>query len=408
MIKICIGGMILKLGLIPKLLIGLAAGIIIGLLGVDWLIRITETARILLGSLIKFFIPLILIAFIAAGIADLRGKTGKLLSFTVGISYVDTVIASSVAALAAYLIIPGFGIVTSTGVEAAAIAKPFIEIEIPQIMDVMSALLLAFVLGIGATWGNSPTISHAVTELRGIIIRCINKLVIPILPFFIATIFAGVAAKGDLFANIAIFGKMFALIIGMQILWIIIEYALAGLIFKQNPWTMFKAMIPAYFTAIGTMSSAVTMPVALKQAQKVRYMDRDIVDFVIPLCNTVHLSGAAIGITIGAVTVSAFTTGDIPSVTTMIAFVILLGIIEVGAVGVPGGSVMASLGILQSVLGFDEAALGLMITLFAIQDGFATATNVSGDGALAMIVNRFFGKKQGSDVIADSDIPVDS
>lgn len=201
---------------------------------------------------------------------------------------------------------------------------------------------------------------------------------------------------------------MFALILIAQFVWLLIEYTAAGLIFKQNPWTMFKALIPAYFTAVGTMSSAVTMPVALRQAQKVKYMDRDIVDFVMPLCNTVHLSGAAIGITVGSITVSMFTTGELPSITTMIAFIILLGIIEVGAVGVPGGSVMAALGILQSVLGFDEAALGLMITLFAIQDGFAAATNVVGDGALAMIVNRFFGKKNKSEVDEELDISIDS
>ncbi|MEN1969847.1 cation:dicarboxylase symporter family transporter [Lentibacillus sp. N15] len=398
----------MRFGLIPRLLIGLAAGIVIGLLDIDWMIRTTETARVLLGSLIKFFIPLILIAFIAAGIAELRGKTGKLLGFTVGLSYVDTVIAAGLAALAAYLIIPSFGIEATTGTEALSIAEPFIEIEIPPIMDVMSALILAFILGIGATWGNSPTISNAVIEFREIIIRCINKLVIPILPFFIASIFTGVAAKGDLFSNMVIFSKMFALILIAQIVWLVIEYVAAGIIYKQNPWVMFKALLPAYFTAVGTMSSAVTMPVALKQAQKVKYMDKDIVDFVIPLCNTVHLSGAAMGITTGAITVSVFTTGDMPSITTMIAFVILLGVIEVGAVGVPGGSVMAALGILQSVLGFDEAALGLMITLFAIQDGFAAATNVVGDGALSMIVNQVFGKRKATNITEESDVTLDA
>lgn len=390
-----------KLGLIPKLLIGLAIGIAIGLVGPDWLIRLTETGRVLLGGLIKFLIPLIIISFVATAISEFGQRAGKLLSFTVGISYLDTIIACALGAVVAYIVIPLFSISHQTGAEAATIGKPFIEIEMPPIMSVMSALLIAFVVGIGATTTKGTVIKNAMGELRDIIFLCINKVILPILPFFIGCIFAGIAAKGELFSSIGIFAKMLILIIIMQIVWLIIEYLLAGMISRNNPWTMFKAMIPAYFTAMGTMSSAATLPVALKQAKSVPYMKKGIADFVIPLCNTVHLSGAAMAITISAFTVSQMTTGQLPPISVVITFIILLGIIEVGAVGVPGGSVLAALGILQSSLGFDEAALGLMLTLFMIQDSFGTATNVVGDGAIGMIVNKFFGKEQPNDIEGD-------
>src|SRR5690606_22765629 len=327
-------------------------------------------------------------------ISEFGKKAGKLLSFTVGISYIDTIIACGLAAGVAYLVIPLFAIDSSSGADAAAIGAPFIEIEMTPIMSVMSALILAFILGIGSTVVKGTTIKNAIGELRDIVTLCINKIILPILPFFIACIFAGITAKGELFSSIGIFGKMLLLIIILQFVWLFIEYSVAGLISKNNPIPMFKAMIPAYFTALGTMSSAATLPVALKQAKTVPYMKKSIADFVIPLCNTVHLSGAAMAITISAFTVSQMTTGQLPPVGVVISFIILLGIIEVGAVGVPGGSVLAALGILQSSLGFDEAALGLMLTLFMIQDSFGTATNVVGDGAISMVVNKFFGKDE--------------
>ena len=382
------------MGLIPKLFLGLVLGIVIGLLGPDWMIRLTETGRVLLGGIIKFLIPLIIIAFVASAISDFGKNAGKLLSFTVGISYVDTIIACTLGAGVAYVVIPMFAIEPSIAADAAVIGGPFIEIEMPPIMGVMSALLLAFIFGIGSTKVKGTTIKHALNEFRDIVFLSINKVILPILPFFIGCIFAGIAAKGELFSSISIFAKMLILIVVVQMVWLLIEYIVAGAISKENPWTMFKAMIPAYLTAMGTMSSAATMPVALKQAKTVPYMKKGIADFVIPLCNTVHLSGAAVAITISALTVSKMTTGQLPALSVIITFIILLGIIEVGAVGVPGGSIMAALGILQTTLGFDEAALGIMLTLFMIQDSFGAATNVVGDGAIGMIVNKYFGKEE--------------
>jgi len=393
-----------KLGLIPKLILGLLIGIGIGLLDIDWMIRLTETGRVLLGGLIKFIIPLIIISFVAAAISEFGKRAGRLLSFTVGISYIDTIIACALGAVVAYFVIPLFAIDSKSGAEAASIGAPFIEIEMTPIMSVMSALLIAFILGIGSTVVKGVTIKNAISELRDIVTLCINKIILPILPFFIGCIFAGITAKGELFSSIGIFGKMLILIIVLQIVWLLIEYTVAGVISRNNPWKMFKAMIPAYFTALGTMSSAATLPVALKQAKTVPYMKKSIADFVIPLCNTVHLSGAAMAITISAFTVSQMTTGQLPPIGVVVTFIILLGIIEVGAVGVPGGSVLAALGILQSSLGFDEAALGLMLTLFMIQDSFGTATNVVGDGAIGMIVNKIFGKDEAAQTEVNNEI----
>src|SRR5699024_236028 len=248
----------MKMALIPKLLIGLIVGVIIGFWGSDWVISITETGRVLLGGLIKFFIPFIIIAFVAAGIADFREKVGKMLGFTVGIAYLDTILAISLASAAAYFIIPGIAGDINTGKEAAEIASPFMEIEISPVMDVLRALILAFVLGIGSTWDKSTTIRNAILEFRNIIMSCINKLILPILPFFISTVFVQLTAKGEVFSNIPIFAGMFALVLTMQLLWLTVEYSVAGFIFRQNPIAMIRKMIPAYITGIGTMSSAVT------------------------------------------------------------------------------------------------------------------------------------------------------
>lgn len=384
----------MKFGLIPKLLLGLGIGILIGLYGPDWMLRFTETGNMLLGNLIKFFIPLIIFAFVAASIAEFSSKAGRLLSFTIGISYLDTVIACMLAAVAAYMIVPNFALQADQAVEAATIGAPFVVIDIPPLMGIISALVLAIVVGMASSWGESKVLSAAVIEFRNVIEKVIQGFIVPAIPIFIACIFAGLAAKGELFGTMSVFGKMLVLILILQVVWLFIEYLVAGAVSKQNPVTMFKAMLPAYFTAMGTMSSAVTMPVSLKQARTVPYLNKKIADFVMPLCANVHLSGAAMTLTISAITVSLLTQGSLPPVGLIISFILILGVIEVGAVGVPGGSALAAIGILQSTLGFGEAEIGLMLALFMIQDSFGTATNIAGDGAIAMIVNRFFGKEE--------------
>lgn len=384
----------MKLGLIPKLLIGIIIGILIGLFAPQWIISITETGRVFLGNLIKFFIPFIIFAFVAASIAQLKENAGKLLTFSVRLSYVDTIIACTIAAVSSYLIIPKFiANRTFTDVEAAEIGEPFVEIAFPPMMDIMSALVLAIVIGLAASWGKSKLIANLVDEFKDIIDVVIRKFIIPVIPIFILCIFTSITAKGEMTSAIVIFGKMLVLIILLQLVWLTIEFSLAAFIAKANPFVAFKAMLPAYVTALGTMSSAATMPVSLRQAKTIPNMDKKIADFVIPLYANIHTAGAALTLTISAITVSIITLGELPPINLIIVFIIVLGIVLTGAAGVPGGSVLATLGILQSILGFDEVGLGLMLALFMVQDSFGTATNITGDGALALIVNRFFGNK---------------
>jgi Na+/H+-dicarboxylate symporter len=400
-------GLLMKLGLIPKLLLGLVLGIVVGIYAPLWLTSITETGRVFLGNLIKFFIPFIIFSFIAASIAQLKDSAGKLLSFTVGLSYVDTIIGCTMAAVTSYILIPGFVNGKSfSETTAATIGEPIVEIAFPPLMDIMSALVLAIVIGLAASWGKSKLIATAVEELKDIIDIVIRKFMIPVIPIFIFCIFVGISAKGELSGAIVVFGKMLLLIIIMQLIWLIIEYTVAGFISKSNPFTAVKCMLPAYITAMGTMSSAATMPISLRQAKTIPVMDKKIADFVMPLCANIHSAGAALTLTISAITVSVLTKGELPPVSLIIVFIIVLGIVLTGAAGVPGGSVLATLGILQSILGFDEVGLGLMLALFMVQDTFGTATNITGDGALALIVNRFFGKKVNDQEVLKGDLHV--
>lgn len=388
-----------------RLLMWIVIAIITGLVGGQLLpieaFSATESLRTILSGLLQFFIPLIVLAFIAAGVAELRGAIGRMLSFSVILAYVDTVIGIGLGVLAATLIIPRLVDSSASAQDGVTLPDPFFELDIDPPLAVISALILAFILGIGSTWEKSQTLRTLLLEFRDIVLWAIQKIVMPIIPFFIFFTFLKLSAEGTIFSNIPVFAGMFVLLIIMQWVWLGIEYTTAGIVSRTSPLPMMKAMIPAYLTGMGTMSSAVTMPVALRQAKTVKTVDQGVTDFTIPLFNTVHQACAGIGIAIAAMTVSVITTGELPHVATIIVFILLLAVIEVGAVGIPGGSILASLGVLQSILGFGDPEIGLMLTLFAIQDSFAAAGNVTGDGALTMIVNKFFGKKDAT--AADSE-----
>lgn len=388
-----------------RLLMWIVIAIITGLVGGQLLpieaFSATESLRTILSGLLQFFIPLIVLAFIAAGVAELRGAIGRMLSFSVILAYVDTVIGIGLGVLAATLIIPRLVDSSASAQDGVTLPDPFFELDIDPPLAVISALILAFILGIGSTWEKSQTLRKLLLEFRDIVLWAIQKIVMPIIPFFIFFTFLKLSAEGTIFSNIPVFAGMFVLLIIMQWVWLGIEYTTAGIVSRTSPLPMLKAMIPAYLTGMGTMSSAVTMPVALRQAKTVKTVDQGVTDFTIPLFNTVHQACAGIGIAIAAMTVSVITTGELPHVATIIVFILLLAVIEVGAVGIPGGSILASLGVLQSILGFGDPEIGLMLTLFAIQDSFAAAGNVTGDGALTMIVNKFFGKKDAT--AADSE-----
>lgn len=376
-----------KLGLLPKLIMGIIIGILLGLTKVEMLTRIPMTFTSLFGELLKYFIPLLIIAFIAPGIAELGTKAGKLLGITAGLSYISTIIAGVLAFFIGSailpLIIPANANIANTAVDI----KPIFELEIEPIMGVMTALVTAFLLGLGIAVVNGKTLFNVVSEFQKIIEKVIENIIIPLLPVYIVGIFSKMAFTGEVFKIMGVFGKVFLLVIIVHISYLILQFIIAGGISKKSPIKSLNNMIPAYLTAIGTQSSAATIPITAEMTKKNGISDK-IVDFVIPLCSTIHLSGSMITLTLCALAVM-FINGVTPTFQGIFPFIMMLGVTMIAAPGVPGGAVMAALGLLSTMLGFTEANLGLMMALYMAQDSFGTATNITGDGAIAMIVDRF-------------------
>lgn len=377
----------MKLGLIPKLLLGIAIGILLGFYAPMPLIKIIATIGYLLGQYIKFIIPLIVIAFVGAGIASFGKQAGKILTLTLVLAYASTVLAELLTVFVGVAVLPSLHIGMGALTKGTPVT-PYLKVDAPPVMGVMSALLLAIILGIGATWLTRKSLLNFLSDFAEVIMRLLKGALIPVLPYFIATVFCELSAKGQLIPTAKAFATVLVLIIPLQWVWLLVLYGIAGIYNGRNPFPVLRTMLPAYFTACGTMSSAATLPVALDCARKVPWLRRPVVDFCIPLCNIAHLPGAAMAITLSAMTVGMLTQNQAPSVVAYIPFIILLGFIEVAAPGVPGGSITAALGILATTLGFNDSALALMIALFMIQDSFGTATNVTGDAAITMIVHK--------------------
>lgn len=382
----------MKVNLIVKIVLGIVVGALIGSYAPVMVIRAISSVGFVLGQYIKFAIPLLIIAFVSKGIADFGNKAGRGLVLGLGLAYTSTIVASLLGFLVISLVLPLLNVVPGSIASAIKI-DPLLKIEIAPIMPIMSALVLSVVFGLGITWTGRKQLSAVLDEFHEIVLKFMKKGVIPLFPYFVATVFMDITAKGQLIPTAMAFGKVLLLIVPTQWVWLLILFAIAGTFAKQNPFPVIKTMLPAYFTAMGTMSSAATLPIALECANKIPFLKKDSVNFCIPLFNIVHLCGAAMAITMSAVTVSVLTKGTIPSLGTFLPFIILLGFIEVAAVGVPGGSVTAALGILESVLGLDPTGLGLMVALFMIQDSFGTAANVTGDAALTMIVDKALSEK---------------
>lgn len=377
----------MKMNLIVKILLGIFVGILIGSSGVMPVIRVISSIGFILSQYIKFAIPLLVIAFVGKGIADFGNKAGRGLVLGLGLAYTSTILACLLGFVVVAIAMPLMNVTPGSAASATSIT-PYLKVEIPPIMPILSALVLAVVLGLGVTWVGKKQIGHFLDEFHDVVMRFMRKGVIPLFPVFVATVFMELTAKGQLLPTAKAFFKVLVLILPTQWAWLFILYLVAGAYSKKNPFPVMKTMLPAYLTACGTMSSAATLPVELECAHSVPFLRKDTVNFCIPLFNIVHLCGAAMAITMSAVTVSVLTTGQAPSLGAFLPFIFLLGFIEVAAVGVPGGSVTAALGILETVLGFDATGLGLMVALFMIQDSFGTAANVTGDAALTMIVNE--------------------
>lgn len=377
----------MRLHLIVRIFLGILVGILLGLYSPMPLIRVISSIGFVLGQYIKFIIPLLIVAFVAKGIADFGQNAGRGLIFGLILAYASTIIAEMIAFLVGTLVIGHAGIASAKIAKAVQIT-PFLKVGIPPVMDIMSAMVFAVVLGVGITWIKGKELGALIDQFNAIITRLIRRGLLPVFPYFIATVFMEITAKGQLVPTAKAFIQVVLLIIPIQWFWLLVLYSTAALYTRQNSFAGLVKMLPAYFTAFGTMSSAATLPVALDCAHKIPFLRKETVNFCIPLFNVAHLPGAAIAITMSAMTVLFLTKNQLPTLEVFLPFILLLGFIEVAAVGVPGGSVTAALGILESVLGFDQTGLGLMIALFMIQDSFGTATNVTGDAALTMIMNK--------------------
>ncbi|CAJ1799687.1 Serine/threonine transporter SstT [Aeromonas hydrophila] len=375
--------------LVLKLVAGILAGLLLGLYAPEWVARVLFTAKTVIGQLITFTIPLIILFFIMSGIASLPKNSGKLLGKTVALSYCSTILAGLFAFTVASNLIPRLTTAAEPTAESAIKLASYINLEIPPLFGVMSALAAAFVFGIGISATQATDLRRVADQGRDIIDRLLAKVIIPLLPFYIAGVFVEMTVEGTVFATLKTFGVVLVMAIVMHWLWLSVLFVGTGLALGRTPAQLIKNMLPAYFTALGTMSSAATIPVAL-QASKNNGVSDGIANFTVPLCATIHLCGSTITLVTCATAVMFLSEHlAIPGIDTMLPFIMMLGVIMIAAPGAPGGGVMSALGLLTSMLGFGEASIALMIALYLAQDSFGTACNVTGDGVIALWADRF-------------------
>ncbi len=384
---------VLKLSLLPRIAIAIAAGIGIGLVAPDWLSRLCATFNEVFGQFLNFLIPLIILGFVTPAIGDIGKSAGKMLVATALLAYVATLFAGFASYFTCNMIFPS--IITadpamlSVEQESAQIA-PWFTMPMPPALPVMTALVLAFLLGLGIAFTDGCVLKNGADEFRSIIAKSISKAVIPMLPFYIFGIFMNMTVSGTVATILVAFVKVIAVIFFLHIFILLFQFAVASLFNGKNPLRMLWTMMPAYFTALGTQSSAATIPVTLRQTVRMG-ISEDVAGFVVPLCATIHMSGSTLKIVACALAIMLLQ--DLPYDAAMFAnFIAMLGVTIVAAPGIPGGAIMASLGLLSGILGFSDAQNALMIALYIAMDSFGTACNVTGDGALAVIINRFFGK----------------
>ena len=376
-----------------KLLLGIIVGIVIGLVAPESVMTVLVPIKNIMGQVINFIVPLIVIGFIAPSITKLGSNATKLLGVALIIAYVSSVLAALLSMSAGYVLIP----ILNTAGEAPALREvpaDIFALGIPQIMPVMSALAFSVMIGLAAVWTKAKTITAVLDEFQKIVLQLVSKIVIPILPFFIAGTFAILAYDGTITVHLPIFLKAIVVVLVGHFIWMAVLYAVAGAYSKKSPIEVVKHYGPAYITAVGTMSSAATLSVALQCANKSSVLRKDMVEFGIPLFANIHLCGSVLTETFFVMIVHLLLKGELPSVGTMVLFCALLAIFAIGAPGVPGGTVMASLGIVTSILFPESAELaanatGLLLAIFAIQDSFGTACNVTGDGALTLILTGY-------------------
>lgn len=382
----------LKIGLLGKILIAIALGVGLGLIAPAWMVRMFLTFNGIFSQFLGFAIPLIIVGLVAPAISDIGKTAGKMLLITVGIAYGSTVFAGIVSYLTGATLFPGM-IQSGAALQEVATAAelvPYFTVTIPPLMNVMTALILAFTLGLGLAALDSHTLKDAIHDFEQVIIKTIKSAIIPLLPLYIFGIFLNMTYVGQVFSILTVFIKIIGIIFLIHIGILILQFAIAGGFAKKNPLKLLWTMMPAYFTALGTQSSAATIPVTLEQTRK-NGVSEEVAGFTIPLCATIHMSGSTLKIVACALALMIMQ-GMPYDFGMFFGFICMLGITMVAAPGVPGGAIMASLGLLKSMLGFDQEAQALMIALYIAMDSFGTACNVTGDGAIALIVDRITGR----------------
>lgn len=357
------------------------------------LVRVFATFNSIFSNLLQFMIPLIIIGLVTPAIAEIGKSAGKLLLITVLVAYLDTVFAGCFSYITSISVFPHL-IDTSKGLELAELSgsvDPYFTISIPPMMEVMTSLIFSFMLGLGVAFLGSVTLKNVFAEFKEITVKSIEVVIIPLLPIYIFGIFLGMTHTGQVMNVMQVFLAIIGVIFSMHIILLVVQFVIAGAISKKNPFKMLVNMLPAYFTALGTSSSAATIPITLEQAKKNGVSD-EIAGFTIPLCATIHLSGSTLKIVACAIALMMMR-GMPFDFGMFLGFIMMLGVMMVAAPGVPGGAIMAALGILASMLAFGEQEQALMIALYITMDSFGTACNVTGDGAIAVVMDKFFSKK---------------
>ena len=383
----------IRFGLLPRILTAILLGILCGLFFPLPLVRAFTTFNSIFSNLLGFFIPIIILGLVTPAIAEIGQGAGKLLLVTVAIAYLDTIFSGCLSYATSISIFPKL-IDGSQAIDVSDMTtgtEPYFNIAIPPLMDIMTALVLSFTLGLGIAFFNSPNLRNIAAEFKDITVKSIETVIVPLLPIYIFGIFLNMTHTGQAVRVLKVFIAIIGVIFLLHIFLLIFQYCIAGAVARKNPFKLLGTMMPAYFTALGTSSSAATIPVTLKQTVK-NGVREEIAGFSIPLCATIHLSGSTLKITACAVALMMMQ-GMSYSFGLFFGFILMLGIMMVAAPGVPGGAIMAALGLLSSMLGFGQEEQALMIALYITMDNFGTACNVTGDGAIALVLNRLFPKK---------------
>lgn len=371
-----------------KLLIGIVIGIIFGQVFPESVMSVVVPLKNILGQVINFVVPLIVIGFIAPSITKLGNNASRMLGVAVMVAYTSSVLAALLSMGAGYAIIPNLPVVSEIeGLKE--LPEDVFGLTIPQIMNVMSALAFSILIGLAAIWTKAKTIITILDEFQNIVLAIVSKIIIPILPVFIAFTFTCLSYDGTITKQLPVFVSAVVIVMVGHYIWLTVLYVVAGVYSGKNPIEVVKHYGPAYITAVGTMSSAATLAVALRCARKSKVLREDMVDFGVPLFANIHLCGSVLTEVFFCMIVSRVLYGTLPDIQTLVLFCVLLAIFAIGAPGVPGGTVMASLGLITGVLGFGDDGTALMLAIFALQDSFGTACNVTGDGALTLFLTGY-------------------